>query len=186
MKSLILVKHSQSMLKPGTPPHLWQLSMEGEDHCKPLAEKLSQYAPEVIVSSQEAKARQTAEFVAKDLGLVNEVIEGLQEHNRSNEPFYDLDMYETRLRTFFAKPDELTFGLENANQARERFSRAINVVQQRFADQTTVVVAHGTVITLYVSQIMEIDLYDFWNHLEMPAFVVISEGTVTEVVASVI
>jgi len=186
MKPLILVKHSQSMLKPGTPPHLWQLSMEGEDRCKPLAEKLSQYTPEIIVSSQEAKASQTADFVAKDLGLVNEVIEGLQEHNRSNEAFYDLTMYETKLRTLFTKPDELTFGLETANQARDRFSTAINVIQDRFANQTTVVIAHGTVITLYVSQIMEIDLYGFWEKLDMPAFVVISEGVVTEVVESVI
>lgn len=185
MKPLILVKHSLSLLKPGTPPHKWQLSEEGRDRCLPLAAKLSQYSPEVIVSSMELKAKETAQLVADQLGLSTEVLPDLHEHDRRNEAFYDLDTFESKVKSFFAHPAQLVFGEETAHQAQERFFNAISEVQQKFPNQTTVVVAHGTVISLYVSQLEGIDPHPFWQKLDMPAIVVIQENSLSEVIESI-
>lgn len=185
MKPLILVKHSLSLLKPGTPPHQWQLSAEGRDRCQPLAERLLQYAPEALVSSTEAKARETAQLVSTPLSLPVEVMADLHEHDRKNEAFYDLDLFNNKVKAFFQQPNQLVFGEETANEARERFSSAVDAVQQRFPNQTTVVVAHGTVISLYVSQLEPVDPFAFWEKLDLPAIVVINDGELVEVVESV-
>src|SRR5690606_19252867 len=47
---LILVKHALPEIVPGKPPTSWLLSREGRASCTPLAERLSAYQPNIIVT----------------------------------------------------------------------------------------------------------------------------------------
>ncbi len=172
MPKLILVKHAQPQIDPFMPAREWPLSPEGKLLCRTLANKLAAYEPDVIVSSTEPKAVETARIVAERLQRPFEIVEGLHEHDRSNVPFYSPQVFDQSVATFFQQPTELVFGRETAAQARERFSRAIEGVLEKYPDSNVAIVAHGTVMTLFVAAHAQIESFAFWKGLGMPSFVV--------------
>jgi broad specificity phosphatase PhoE len=172
MPTLILIRHGRPQIDPFMPAREWALSEEGRRLCRPLADKLALYEPDVIVSSTEPKAVETARIVAEHLSRPFEVVEGLHEHDRSNVPFYAPQVFEQRVASFFQQSTELVFGRETAAQARERFSHAMKGVLEKYADGNVAVVAHGTVITLFVAAHVEIEPFAFWKGLGIPSLVV--------------
>ncbi len=170
---LILVKHSLPDVIESIPARDWRLSEEGRARAKRLAERLQSHHPEVIVSSAETKAMETAEIAANYLGLVVQVVEGLHEHDRGETPYLSREGFQRAVREFFAKPDALVFGSETANQAYTRFSEAIRSVLDGYRDQTVVIVAHGTVISLFVSRLTGTSDVSLWHELGLPSFLVI-------------
>lgn len=171
MKQLIFVKHSNPEIVEHVPAREWELSEDGRVRAKFLADKLKPYQPEVIVSSVEPKARQTAEILGAELGLTSHVMKGLHEHDRSRAPFYSKEEFQALVREFFAKPGMLVFGDETAEQALTRFRESVNAVLKTYEDKKLVVVAHGTVISLFVSKLTGVDGYLIWKDLGLPSFV---------------
>ncbi len=68
MRKLILVKHSAVVVQPDVPAAQWRLSDVGRARCVSLARMLAEYAPTVIVASDEPKAVETADTVAGGSG----------------------------------------------------------------------------------------------------------------------
>ncbi len=173
MRRLLLIKHSAPEIVPSQPARLWMLSATGRSRCPVLARHLGAYAPATIISSIEPKAAETAQLIAEALEKSWYPVEGLHEHDRSNAPFLSTAEFEATISRFFAEPDSLVFGRETANAACERFSRAIMEVLRRHPQGDLAVVAHGTVITLFVAQTNSIDAFDFWRRLGLPSYVVL-------------
>jgi broad specificity phosphatase PhoE len=173
MSTLILVKHSLPEIVENIPAREWKLSEEGKARCKRLAKRLAKYAPERLISSLEPKARETSELVAKELGVSTSAMEGLHEHDRSDVGYLSKDEFQEAVRTFFAHPDTLVFGSETADQAHQRFQAAIHSVLSQFADQMIIIVAHGTVISLFVSRLTGLSDLTLWNELGLPSYVVL-------------
>jgi broad specificity phosphatase PhoE len=121
----------------------------------------------------ETKARQTAELVAERLDAPPEVSEGLHEHERRNVPITSEEAYRAAAASLFQNPNDLVFGDETAAQAGERFQRAMNGLLET-KEGNLIVVAHGTVITLYVVRRNELDPFELWSKLGLPSFVVLS------------
>jgi broad specificity phosphatase PhoE len=172
-KYLILVKHSLPEILEVVPAREWHLSEEGRERARELAGKLIRYQPEVIVSSVEPKAYETASILAENLKLEFQEVEDLHEHDRSGEPYHSKDKFQNLVQEFFDKPKELIFGNETANEAFARFRRAVDIVLSSYNDKTIVLVAHGTVISLYVSWLTGCDGYSLWKELGLPSFVVL-------------
>jgi broad specificity phosphatase PhoE len=101
-------------------------------------------------------------------------MEGLHEHDRSNAPYLSSREFDTTVARFFAEPTKLVFGKETADTARMRFSDAISHVLRQHPAGNLAVVAHGTVITLFVARTNDIDEFRFWKGLGLPALVVLS------------
>lgn len=76
--------------------------------------------------------------------------------------------------TFFSQPDRIVFGSESARQARERFTSAVEQAISETATGDIFIVAHGTVITLFVSYYTEQIEFSFWQSLDLPSFIVLS------------
>lgn len=167
---LILVKHSVPEIEYDRPANTWKLSEIGRSRAQLLAEQLREFQPEVIVSSDERKAKETAQLVADILQLNTEAIHELHEHDRSNVPFLAAERFQALVHEFFQKPDELVFGNETANQAHARFYRAVHSVLNTYRDKTVVIVTHGTVISLFVSRLTGVDGMSLWNELALPSF----------------
>jgi broad specificity phosphatase PhoE len=178
MHTLILIKHSNPEIKADVPAKFWDLSTEGRERAANLAEKLAKYAPQTIVSSDEPKAIQTAQIVADVQRIPHHVAQNLHEHDRSNILANDgQSQFEAKVASFFERPDDLVYGLETATTALSRFSLALDEVIDRFPVDTLAVVAHGTVITLYVAEACVIDPFPFWKSLQLPSYVVLSMPT---------
>jgi broad specificity phosphatase PhoE len=82
--------------------------------------------------------------------------------------------FQASVKRFFAAPEKLVFGREAARQAQQRFSTAIQSLLETYSDQTLAVVAHGTVITLFVAQTNSIEPFEFWKVLTLPSIVLLS------------
>lgn len=174
MTHLILVKHSLPAIIPDLPAAQWQLSAAGRARCHLLATALAAYRPELLVTSSEPKAVETAAIVGSRLGLDYVVATGLHEHDRHGVPWLDADQFAAQVGRFFAAPDQLVMGVETAHAAHARFARAVDGVVANAPGQTVAVVAHGTVISLYVAHACGVDPLSLWQQLGLPSFVVLA------------
>jgi len=179
MKYLILVKHSLPEIVEDLPSREWLLSEEGRRRAQILSCKLHYYLPEVVISSEELKAIQTAEIVANELRLPMKIFENLHEHDRSKAAFLSEEGFESKVQEFFNNPDELVFGSETANQSHDRFSSAVYPVLNKYKSQNIVIVAHGTVISLFVSRLNHLPEFSLWEGLGLPSFVVLDRQSHT-------
>ncbi len=173
MKHLILVKHSLPEIVKELPAREWILSEEGKRRARILADKLRHYQPDIIISSSEPKAIQTAEVVANAMQLEMQIADNLHEHERNNSAFLSQEAFTTNVREFLNQPDELIFGNETANQALDRFRRAVGLVRNNYGDRTIVIVAHGSVITLFVSHLTGLPEFSLWKELGLPSYMVL-------------
>jgi len=174
MNKLILVKHSLPEILPDIPASEWHLSAEGRKRCQVLGDNLARHDPDLIFSSQEPKAEETAQIIAQQLGKPLFIIPGLHEHERKTVRFTNEDQFIASVKKFFELPDAPVFGEETATQSLNRFSSATDELISQNRDQNLVVVSHGTVITLFVANNCGIEPFPFWSRLDLPSFVVLS------------
>ena len=176
---LILVKHSLPKILENRPANEWVLSDEGRVLAKKLAVRLNRFQPELVISSIEPKAKQTAEIIAGEHGLELQFIEGLHEHARSNVGYLQRDQFQVAVREFFEEPGKLIFGSETADGCHARFQHAVQSILNQNLDKTVVIVAHGTVISLFVSRLTGMSDWSLWNDLALPSFIVVDVQTAT-------
>lgn len=160
---MLLVRHSLPALDPSVPPEEWRLSDEGRRRCAALAERLAAREPAVLLSSTEPKARETAELVAPSLGLDVQLSDGLRETARRTVGWLRPEDLEGGIRALFERPDEVVFGEESAVSALARFESAVEALPE-----PSVVVTHGTVLSLFVAARTGRDPYQLWRRLELP------------------
>jgi len=174
LKKIILIKHSVPEIISTIPAKEWRLSQPGQARCGALAEKLESFLPDVIFSSVEPKAIETAQIITEKFNKPFSIVNGLQEHDRTNIGFLEKIEFESQVKEFFDKPESLVFGRETASQSLARFSKALSSIESEYPDKNIAVVAHGTVITLFVSKFNAVEAFSFWKKLDLPSFVVLS------------
>jgi broad specificity phosphatase PhoE len=175
MAHLLLVRHSLPDIDPHVAARHWKLSDEGRYRCTTLAEMLSAYHPALVVTSAEPKAAETATIIATSLGLPLETEADLREHEREHVPHFSQEEFQKAVARLFTQPEDLVFGEETAAQARQRFSRVVDRLLARHPGETVAVVAHGTVISLFVAaRASGVDGYTLWRQLGLPACVVLA------------
>ena len=180
---LVLVKHSHVAVVPGRPPRTWELSGEGRRRAALLAGRLAEFDVARVVSSDEPKAVETAEIVAQRLGVPSASVAGLHEQLRDTAPYLGREDFEAAIAWLFDEPSKVVFGEESADAAADRFGAAVEALlaDERAAETSTagrdqVVVAHGTVIALYVARVAGIEPFPLWQSLGLPSYVVLSQG----------
>ena len=170
---MILIKHSLPEMVPSLPANRWHLAEAGRLRCQALAEQIAPYRPDVIVASTEPKAAETAELVAGALHKPWHVAAGLHEHERSDVGWIDRARFEAQVAEFFRCPGALVFGSETADQAHARFAAAIAALTAQYPARSLAVVAHGTVISLFVARAVGLEPFPLWSRLGLPSFVVL-------------
>jgi broad specificity phosphatase PhoE len=184
-RRVVLVKHALPMLDESRPPREWPLARDGEQQSKRLASALRRFASLRLVTSPEPNARRTGEIVAAELALPFTAVEGLQEIDRPALPILPASEHERINARIFTECDRAVIGRESARDAGRRFANAVFNELQRMNEDTLVVVAHGTVISLLVSAYNPVDAFALWKRLQCPSFVVLDAPSLAllEVVA---
>ena len=176
-KYLILVKHSLPKIEKNRPANQWELSDEGRILAKKLAARLNRYRPEAIISSVEPKAKETAKIIAAEHNLEIQIVDGLHEHDRSKVGYLHGNEFQVAVCEFFERPDTLVFGSETADACHARFNQAVYSILDQNLEKTVVIVAHGTVISLFVSRLTGMSDWSLWNDLALPSFIVVDVQT---------
>jgi broad specificity phosphatase PhoE len=175
MSKLILVRHAAPNPDPCVAPAQWPLSAAGRQSCAALAHVLAPYLPAALFTSREAKAAETAALTARSLGVGFAARPGLQEHARTTGDWLGPEAFQAAIAGLFARPAEVVFGQESADQAHARFAAAVDAVLAEQPDGNVFVFTHGTVLTLFVSRVVPgLQPLDFWRRLRLPAVVVLS------------
>ena len=173
MGRLVLVRHSLPEIRRNVPASDWTLGRVGRRRATMLASRLRSLSPKLIWSSNEPKAVQTAEIVAESFGVLVRIRDGLEEHHRGNVPLMSKEQFSAKVEEFLCNPDQLVLGTKTAVQARDRMVTAINeVVKAGHSD--SIVVTHGTVMTLYMAAVAGVRSLCFWRQLGLPSFVALS------------
>ena len=171
MAQLVLIKHAAVLVDAALPPKQWALSDEGRRLCRPLATALRMHDLGLLVSSEEPKAVETAQIVARRLRIETRTAPALDEHRR---PFVDPPAeFERLMQRFFAEPTQRVFGEESADEALTRFTAAIDAVLASEPERTVGIVAHSTVIALYAAPMFGVGAGALWQRLQQPSFVVL-------------
>ncbi len=137
-----------------------------------LALELSSRKPDRVFSSTEPKAVETGDIIARELGIRNRVVPDLHEHEgRRAGGWVSEPEFRSRLSRFFGNPSSLVFGTETADVAHNRFTKAIDGIAARVSSRCSVVVSHGTVISLFSARAGGLDPNEVWGGLTSPGFI---------------
>jgi broad specificity phosphatase PhoE len=172
-RQLTLVRHSLPEIKKDLPAREWKLSEEGKARAGRLANVLKSHDFDFIAASHEPRAVETAQILAEQFGVKPQVIAGLHEHERKNTPYLSKPDFEEAVRDFFDKPNIPVLGDETADQAHERFSRVVHSILSENKNSRIAVVAHGSVISLFVSRLTGKPGCNIWSELGLPCFMVL-------------
>jgi broad specificity phosphatase PhoE len=174
VRKLVLIKHARPEVVAGQPANQWRLGERGKLLAEQLAQRLTPYALSQLVSSEEPKATETAEILARVLSIPTATAPGLQEHDRGNEPLVEPRIFQSAVALFFKKPAQLVLGRETAEEVQERFEEAVQSVLRTHTEGNIGIVSHGTVISLFLHQHAKLNPYLTWKQLALPSFVVLS------------
>jgi len=172
MRKLILIKHARPQVNEGLPPEQWSLSEEGRRSCGPLADALCVHDPALIVTSTEAKARETGRLIGAALRRPVAVAENLHEHDRGNVPLLPGSEFISLMALFFKDRARLVLGRETAEQALCRFGAAVDSVLQAHPQGNIAIVTHGTVLALFAAGHGAGDAFQLWRQMALPSAIV--------------
>ena len=161
-------------LDPTIPSHEWSLTPEGREDAARLARSLAGLIPPVsVVTSNERKAIETAEEVARALGLCPaRVSDDLREVQR---PWTDSD-YRAAARAYLRSGSAP--GWEPRPNVLRRVSAALD--ESWSATGTTIAVGHGLAMSLWAAGAIEgIDAVEFWDTLTFPDAWLFAEDAAT-------
>lgn len=132
------------------------LSTEGREQAKVLADSLKDIEFDHIYSSDLGRAYDTAMFVAKDRGMEVEKMSEFKEKHfgvwQGMKIADVLDQFPEQADAFFnnpAKYDHEEIRSESLQQALDRMIQGVDLLREKHDDETILVVSHGTVLKLY-------------------------------------
>ncbi len=177
-----MLRHAESQFTREKTPHQWDLSTKGIEQAYGVAGTGVFDDIDIIVSSLENKALQTAQPIADRVGLELSVNVGLNEQNRKNSGFLEGNLFNETLQCAFNDRDESFRRWETANESLERFKQAIAEIDEMHEGKKILVVSHGTVLSLYFAdQLGHLDeLYERWKTLENCGWGVVEKGNVVK------
>ena len=145
----VYVTHPQVNIDPQVPVPQWGLSETGRARANEAAQSAWAATLQRIVSSDERKAVETAELLARVSGAAVEVAVDMHENDRSSTGFLPPLEFEKAVDWFFAHPDESLQGWERAIDAQARIVKAVDrILADHDPAMPFAFVGHGGVGTL--------------------------------------
>lgn len=169
-RHVMLVRHAMPILIPEQPAGSWPLGDEGRAQAFDLGERLLPFAPDLVVTSIERKARETGDAIAAGLALERHIVDGFHEQGGDTVPFIDdPDELRATVERHFDLSDRAVLGAETSRDAAKRFKTALDRVVRQFPmAQLPVVVSHGRIMAAFLGQLTGRDPWDIWRELALP------------------
>lgn len=166
---IVLVRHAAPRVDTSVPTSNWCLSLEGVVSCPKIAEDLRRFLPAAVTSSTEPKAVETATAIGESLRLDVSTRDGLREHRRSGEYLSRSD-FESRIKSFFQNPSEVVYGQESCNELGLRIEHEVELALSAGHLGNAIIVTHGTAMTSFIMRHWQVDPFEVWKSLGLPAF----------------
>jgi broad specificity phosphatase PhoE len=184
--SFYFLRHGHTKADKDLPISQWVLSSRGEEQAQKLVEEGIFKDIDLIFSSTEKKAYQTAKPIADALGKEIVQIEELSELDRDKGGFMGKDEYEETVKKCLGNLNQSINHWETANHALNRFSRKIDELDKEYEDKKILVVGHGFTINMYFSKLLGVldKVYQRVQTNDYADWGVVSRGRVVEDITS--
>jgi broad specificity phosphatase PhoE len=167
---LTLIRHSKTTPTAEIPIPRWGLNEQGIELAKALALTESIQAVDILYSSLQTKALETAVLLAKPNAMGIKTDDRLTEITSFTNQFEaDLETYEKRAHQFYAGTlDRINQG-ETVAEALSRFNEALTDIVQWEADKQNIgIVSHGNILAYFCAQFMPVEMAVFHKTIRMP------------------
>jgi len=176
------LRHVAPRLDKSKPRSKWILSEDSVHAAQELVRSPVFDSIDLIVSSDEEKAYQTAKRVADNLG--REVIRMPELNELDQDPggFLEKDEFEKTIRFALTHWDQSLHGWETARHALDRFEKAVNKIDSEHRGKIILVASHGCVLSLYFSKLLNKlnTVYERWNKTTFLSYGIVREGKVVK------
>lgn len=160
--TLVLVRHAMPLVSKDLASQDWPLSESGRVEAERLASQLDLPADIHVVSSDELKAKQTAEAFSNEIVIDRR----LREVRR---PWAEGD-YESTARRWLE--GERVDGWEPESDVVRRMAEAANEAVTRTGTDVCLF-SHGLAISALVAGLTDVDPVEFWSQLQFPDYVTV-------------
>ncbi len=136
------LRHGKTKVDNELPISQWVLSDVGEKQAKQLAQEGVFDEVDIVISSSEVKAYQTAKPIADKLR--KEVIQSkeISELNRDRGGFMNAEEYEKSVEYCLLNREESVNNWETAKNALQRFSKKIEDLDNEYQNKNILIVGH--------------------------------------------
>ena len=179
---LIFLRHAETKKDRNVPVSKWHLTEDGVKRAQEVADGGVFDGVDIIISSTEKKAVDTAKPIADRLGLEISQVDGLTEIDRDKGGLLSKEEYEEMKVRIFQDLNFSDHGWESAGHALERYKKAVREIDEKYEGKKILIVSHGSVMTLFFSDLQNDfdDIFQRWQNLDFCAWGVIENGKVTK------
>jgi broad specificity phosphatase PhoE len=165
--TLVFLRHAETKKDKNIRVSQWILTESGKKSAEDLAESGIFDDVDVIISSGEEKAYLTAKPFADRLGKKIVRVPELNELNRDKGEMMSKEEYDQMKVKIFEDLDYTDHGWETARHALNRFKQAVDKIDEQYENKKILIVAHGTVMTLYFAYLQNKldDIFSRWKGL---------------------
>lgn len=177
--TFFFLRHAETKKNPNITAVEWGLSELGINQAEEISESGIFNDVNIIISSGEEKAFQTAKPIAEKLGQKIIQMAEFNEMKRGDK-FFAREEFEKLKREKLEDLDCKKDGGESARQALERFERGVEKINKLYDGKKILIVSHGTILSLYFAKIADKmdSIYDRWQKTQFCAWGKIGEGRV--------
>lgn len=155
MPSLIFLTHPEVHIDPQQEITQWSLSPIGRQRVESACQSGLFDKIDVIFSSHEIKARETAEIISHYLKKNFMIFPGLEENDRSSTGYLPREEFAATVKEWFAHPNENTRGWESPLEVQKRVVEAISQITAVAPDQNILISSHGGAGALYKAFVLQ-------------------------------
>lgn len=177
---IIFLRHAQTSVNLSKPARNWVLSEEGMRKMKSIAKDVIFDNIDIVYSSTEKKAIQTAFFISEIKGKKIITKKSFDELKRK-KPLENKMLYEDAVAKVFKNPSQAVLEWETAEEALIRFSREVEKIDKENKDKIILIVSHGLVLSLYFANLLKIpkeEIFGRWKRLEFCAWGIVENQQV--------
>jgi len=177
----IFLRHASTKFNPNKPAYKWILKDEGIEQVSKLCDDNIFFEVDIIISSTEKKAIQTAHYIAKNQEKKIVTNSALNEFNRGEKAIETAEEYRQCVKSIFN--DIHIDGWETAENALKRFRDEIAKIDQEHTEKIILIVSHGIILSLYFGFLLTIDssnLFERWEQFKFCTWGIVENNKVTK------
>lgn len=178
---LILIRHSQTSSTKDCPISLWGLSQEGIKKACPLANQAAIKALDVLYSSNQTKAIETALLLAKPNQIPIKTDPDLTEISSFTKKYFEGgEEYRRNVDEFYAGKIKRIAGGESIKEALTRFNLAVGKkvkIETRLGNDLVGIVSHGNILAFFSAQFCSKTPRQLHGLIQMPDWAVLDWKT---------
>ncbi len=167
--SFFFLRHALTIIDQDSPVVKWEIAKSGKEKMSKIASSGIFDDIDIIISSKEKKAIQTAAFVAERLGKKIDTYSDFNELGREGGYIEGKGEYEKQVRLILVEGCSEIKEWETAKSALNRIMKATDLIDNQHSNRKILVVSHGIILSLYFGYILNLrkeEYFDRWKRME--------------------